>query len=100
MPMSDVAFGHFPSFTRGQRVLTKPRILKWWKADYLIVTSTWQAADSVCCMFHAAGSEHLITRIVELIGEGLRSLQRLWDVLQHPAIRFSVAEIVYHVFNT
>jgi hypothetical protein len=31
------------SFTRGQRVLTKPRILKWRKADYLIVTSTWQA---------------------------------------------------------
>jgi hypothetical protein len=47
-------------------------------------------------MFHAASLEHLITRIV--IGKGLRSLQRLWDVLQHPAICFLVAEIVYHVF--
>jgi hypothetical protein len=49
-------------------------------------------------MFHAAGSEHLITGIV--IGKRLRSLQRQWDVLQHPVILFSVAEIVYHVFVT
>ena len=47
----------------------------------------------VCKTLHTVGSEFLIPRVV--LAKRSDSLQRVWDVLEHPVFRLHVTELVY-----